>query len=88
MKAILGIWVNGRWREDAVAENALLMDYLRDGLGLTGTKQGCDGGECGACTVLVDGEPRLACSTLAHSVAGRRVETIEGLARDGSLSPI
>lgn len=88
MKAILGIWVNGRWREDAVAENALLMDYVRDGLGLTGTKQGCDGGECGACTVLVDGEPRLACSTLAHSVAGRRVETIEGLARDGSLSPI
>ena len=75
-------------REDAVAENALLMDYLRDGLGLTGTKQGCDGGECGACTVLVDGEPRLACSTLAHSVAGRNVETIEGLARDGSLSPI
>ena len=56
MKAILGIWVNGRWREDAVAENTLLMDYLRDGLGLTGTKQGCDGGECGACTVLVDGE--------------------------------
>ncbi|MBL8488701.1 MAG: 4-hydroxybenzoyl-CoA reductase subunit gamma [Rhodocyclaceae bacterium] len=88
MKTILAIRVNGRWREDAVAENALLMDYLRDGLGLTGTKQGCDGGECGACTVLVDGEPRLACSTLAHSVAGRNVETIEGLARDGSLSPI
>jgi len=83
---MLGIWINGRWREDAVADNALLTDYLRDGLGLTGTKEGCDGGECGACTILVDDEPRLACSTLAHSVAGRRVETVESLARDGNLS--
>jgi 4-hydroxybenzoyl-CoA reductase subunit gamma len=88
MKRILGLWINGRWREEAVAENALLLDYLRDGLGLTGTKQGCDGGECGACTVLVDNEPRLACSTLAHSLAGRRVETVEGLATDGNISPL
>jgi len=67
----------GKWRPhaDAVAENALLVDYLRDTLGLTGTKQGCDGGECGACTVLVDGEPRLACNTLPRSVAGRRATT-------------
>ena len=86
MKRILGLWINGRWREEAVAENALLLDYLRDGLGLTGTKQGCDGGECGACTVLVDNEPRLACSTLAHSVVGREVETIEGLSHAGNLS--
>lgn len=86
MKKILGISVNGRWREDAVADNTLLIDYLRDALGLTGTKQGCDGGECGACTVLVDDEPRLACCTLAHSVAGRRVETIESLAHKGNLS--
>jgi len=86
MKRILGLWINGRWREEAVAENALLLDYLRDGLGLTGTKQGCDGGECGACTVLVDNEPRLACSTLAHSLAGRRVETVEGLATEGNIS--
>ena len=88
MKRILGLWINGRWREEAVAENALLLDYLRDGLGLTGTKQGCDGGECGACTVLVDNEPRLACSTLAHSLAGHRVETVEGLATDGNISPL
>ena len=88
MKRILGLWINGRWREEAVAENALLLDYLRDGLGLTGTKQGCDGGECGACTVLVDNEPRLACSTLAHSLAGRRVETVEGLATEGNISPL
>ena len=86
VKSILRITVNGRLREDAVAESALLLDYLRDTAGLTGTKQGCDGGECGACTVLVDGRPRLACSTLAHSVAGREVETVEGLARDGRLS--
>ena len=86
MKRILGLWINGRWREEAVAENALLLDMLRDVLGLTGTKQGCDGGECGACTVLVDSEPRLACSTLAHSVAGRQVETVEGLATEGNIS--
>ncbi len=86
MKRILGLWINGRWREEAVAENALLLDYLRDGLGLTGTKQGCDGGECGACTVLIDDQPRLACSTLAHSVAGRRIETVEGLATEGNIS--
>jgi 4-hydroxybenzoyl-CoA reductase subunit gamma len=86
VKSMLKISVNGRPREDAVAENALLIDYLRDTLGLTGTKQGCDGGECGACTVLVDNVPRLACSTLAHSVAGRHVETIEGLASEGQMS--
>jgi 4-hydroxybenzoyl-CoA reductase subunit gamma len=86
MKSVLRITVNGRAREDAVAANALLLDYLRDGLGLTGTKQGCDGGECGACTVLVDGRPRLACCTLAHSVADGTVETIEGLAHNGRLS--
>ncbi len=86
MKSILRMTVNGRPREDAVAENALLLTYLREQLGLGGTKQGCDGGECGACTVLVDGRPRLACITLAHSVAGSEVETIEGMATGGRLS--
>ena len=85
-KRLLTLQVNGRAREDAVADHTLLIDYLREQLGLTGTKQGCDGGECGACTVLVDGRPRLACSTLAHQVAGKRVETIEGLASQGQLS--
>ncbi|MEN9396919.1 MAG: hypothetical protein RLZ81_1449 [Pseudomonadota bacterium] len=85
-KRLLTLQVNGREREDAVADHTLLIDYLREQLGLTGTKQGCDGGECGACTVLVDGRPRLACSTLAHQVAGKRVETIEGLASQGQLS--
>lgn len=83
---LLSIVVNGRHREDAVADEALLVDYLRDTAGLTGTKQGCDGGECGACTVLVDGLPRLACLTLAASCAGARVETIEGLAQAGRMN--
>lgn len=86
MKSLLCLTVNGRQREDAVAENTLLIDYLREQLGLTGTKQGCDGGECGACTVLVDDKPRLACCTLAHSLAGSRIDTIEGGAANGGLS--
>ena len=85
-KRLLTMTVNGREREDAVANQTLLVDYLRNTVGLTGTKQGCDGGECGACTVLVDGEPRLACITLAASVAGRTVETIENLAHQGRMS--
>ena len=85
-KRILTLNVNGRAREDAVADSTLLLDYLRDMVGLTGTKQGCDGGECGACTVLVDGAPQLACITLAARCEGRNVETIEGLATDGHMS--
>ncbi len=88
MKSILCLTVNGRAREDAVANNTLLYDYLREDVGLTGPKMGCDGGECGACTVLVDGVPRLSCITLAHGCAGRHVETIESLARDGQLSAL
>ena len=83
---LLRLEVNGRMREVAAPDSALLLEVLRDTLGLTGTKQGCDGGECGACTVLVDGEPRLACITLAASMAGRSVETIESLAVDGRMS--
>jgi 4-hydroxybenzoyl-CoA reductase subunit gamma len=85
-KRLLSITVNGRAREDAVAPSTLLVDYLRTTVGLTGTKQGCDGGECGACTVLVDGAPRLACITLAASCEGRHVETIEALSADGRMS--
>ena len=86
MKSILHLTVNGQPREDAVSDNLLLLDYLREVIGLTGTKQGCDGGECGACTVLVDGGPRLACITLAARCAGAEVETIEGLSKNGRLS--
>jgi 4-hydroxybenzoyl-CoA reductase subunit alpha len=85
-KRILTLNVNGRVREDAVADSTLLFDYLRDTAGLTGTKQGCDGGECGACTVLIDGQPRLACITLAAGCEGLCIETIESLATDGRMS--
>ena len=80
--------LNGRPRADAVADNVLLHDHLREAVGLTGTKTGCDGGECGACTVLVDGEARLSCLTLAAAVEGRTVETIESLAPGGRLALI
>ena len=80
--------LNGRPRMDAVPDNILLLDYLRETVGLTGTKTGCDGGECGACTVLVDDKPRLSCLTLAASVAGRRVDTVESLGDDGRLSAV
>jgi 4-hydroxybenzoyl-CoA reductase subunit gamma len=80
--------VNDRPREDLVEDNLLLIDYLRGRRGLTGAKRGCDGGECGACTVLVDGEPRLACLTLTVSCEGRRIETIEAQAAGGELSPL
>ena len=85
-KRILSLTVNGRQREDAVADHTLLLDYLREALQLTGTKRGCDGGECGACTVLVDGAPQLACITLAARCAGRHIETIEALSADGRMS--
>ena len=86
MKSILTLTVNGRAREDLVTDGMLLVDYLREVVGLTGTKRGCYGGECGACTVLVDDQPRLACSTLALQMHGRRVETIEGLTIGGRMS--
>ncbi len=85
-KRLIRIKVNGRWREDAVADGALLVDYLRDVAGLTGVKTGCDGGECGACTVLLDGEAVPACLTLAVRCEGRAIETIEGLATQGRPS--
>ena len=88
MARLLEFTLNGRPRLDAVADNLLLLDYLREQAGLTGTKTGCDGGECGACTVLVDDAPRLSCLTLAAGVAGRRVDTIESLAHDGRLSAV
>ena len=85
---LLKLKVNGRVREIAAAHSALLLDVLRDTLGLTGSKQGCDGGECGACTVLIDGQPRLACLTLAATVEDLSIETIEGQVRGGALSPL
>ncbi len=80
--------LNGRKRRLDVEPNELLLNLLRDELGLTGTKYGCGIGVCGACTVLLDGEPILSCLTLAVEVDGKTVETIEGLGRGGRLDPV
>ncbi len=88
MSGVLTLTLNGRERTDAVAGNVLLLDYLREMVGLTGTKTCCDGGECGACTVLVDDVPVLSCLCLANAVAGRRVETVEALSENGRLAPV
>ncbi|MCZ6533557.1 MAG: 2Fe-2S iron-sulfur cluster-binding protein [SAR324 cluster bacterium] len=88
MKALLHITVNGIARQEAVAGNLLLIEFLRDNLGLTGTKMGCDGGDCGACTVLVDGRATLSCLTLAATLEGSQVTSVEGLAAEGVLDAI
>ena len=88
MKRMIRLRINGKEHEDLVAASTLLIDYLRDHRGLTGTKQGCDGGECGACTVLVDGHARPSCITLAAQCDGCEIETIEGQARGGRLTPL
>jgi 4-hydroxybenzoyl-CoA reductase subunit gamma len=88
MATIVEFTLNGRKRADAAPGNRLLLDHLRETAGLTGTKTGCDGGECGACTVLVDDKPTLSCLTLAASVAGRRVDTVESLVHGGALSAV
>lgn len=75
----LHLTVNGRPVAADAPDDQTLLDFLRDGVGLTGTKRGCDRGECGACTVHVDGEPTLACLALVHGCAGQSVRTIEGL---------
>lgn len=80
--------VNGCELERAVAPNQTLLDLLRNDLGLTGTKQGCGEGDCGACVVLLDGLPVNACLVLALEAEGRSVETIEGVEVDGELHPV
>jgi xanthine dehydrogenase YagT iron-sulfur-binding subunit len=80
--------VNGADRELRLDARVTLLDALRDALGLTGTKKGCDQGACGACTVLLDGRRVLSCLTLAAQCDGCEVTTIEGLARDGELHPV
>jgi carbon-monoxide dehydrogenase small subunit len=84
----LALVVNGDAVRVAVPAERTLLELLRYDLGLTGSKQGCDKGDCGACTVLVDGEPILACITLAVSVDGRAVETVESLAKGQKLHPV
>jgi aerobic-type carbon monoxide dehydrogenase small subunit (CoxS/CutS family) len=80
--------VNGEDAPVSFAPYKTLLEVLREDLGLTGTKHGCELGECGACTVLLDGEPVLSCLALALECEGRRIETIEGLARGADLHPL
>jgi aerobic-type carbon monoxide dehydrogenase small subunit (CoxS/CutS family) len=87
-KVQLELKVNGEAHEASFAPYKTLLEVLREDLGLTGTKHGCELGECGACAVLVDGEPQLSCLTLALECGGRSVETIEGLARGPDLHPL
>jgi aerobic-type carbon monoxide dehydrogenase small subunit (CoxS/CutS family) len=89
VERLLTLEVNGQSRRVDVAPQETLATTLRYKLGLTGAKLGCDRAECGACTVLVDDVPRYSCSVLTHSVRGRRITTIEGLAApDGTLHPV
>ena len=84
----LNLSVNGETAEVSFAPYKTLLEVLREDLALTGTKHGCELGECGACAVLVDGEPQLSCLVLAVECAGRNVETVEGLARGAELHPL
>ncbi len=84
----VSVTVNGRVYERDVAEHRTLLGFLRDDLGLTGTKEGCAAGECGACTVFLDGETVNSCMVLAVEADGATVATIEGEAHDGQLSQI
>jgi carbon-monoxide dehydrogenase small subunit len=88
VKEQIRLRVNGRDHDLLVEPHRTLLEVLRDGLGLTGTKHNCLAGECGACTVLIDGKPVLSCLTLAVSVQDMEITTIEGLARGNNLHPI
>jgi aerobic-type carbon monoxide dehydrogenase small subunit (CoxS/CutS family) len=89
VERLITLNVNGQERRVDVMKQETLAMTLRYKLGLTGTKLGCDRAECGACTVLVDDVPRYSCSVLTHSVRGRKITTIEGLAAaDGTLHPV
>jgi carbon-monoxide dehydrogenase small subunit len=87
-KHTITLVVNGQTEELLVPSNMTLLHALRDQLGMTGTKNGCEAGECGSCTVLVDGEPVNSCLVLAVELNGREITTIEGLSSNGKLTPL
>lgn len=87
-KVLRRLRLNGAPVECAFQPNKTLLEVLREDLGLTGTKHGCELGQCGACTVLIDGEPQLACLILAVECENREIQTIEGVAKDGRLHPL
>jgi carbon-monoxide dehydrogenase small subunit len=87
-KQLVTLNVNGEELELAVAPHHTLLEVLREDAGLTGTKHGCEQGECGLCTVLIDGLPEFSCLTLAIEAQGCEIRTVEGLARGGELHPL
>lgn len=88
MREVLELRINGENHAVATEPNVTLQEVLREQLGLTGTKKGCDTGECGACTVLMDAKPVSSCLVLAVEASGKEIVTIEGLAREGDLHPL
>ncbi len=88
MKTVITCEVNGEPREALADSRDTLLELLRDRLGLTGTKEGCGNGNCGSCTVLMDGAPVCACLVLAGEVEGARITTIEGVAKGNTLHPV
>ncbi len=87
-KQLFRLMVNGERREVASYPSRTLLEVLREDLGLTGAKHGCEVGECGTCTVLLDGKPALSCLLLPAELDGREITTIEGLSRGGHLDPL
>jgi len=88
LKRVITLNVNGERHELLVNTNQTLLDILREQLGLVGTKKGCDSGACGACTVIIDGNPVLSCMTLAVRCQNKNIMTIEGLSANGQLHPL
>lgn len=88
MEHVINLRINGEPYEISVRPNMTLLDFLREKVGFTGTKKGCDTGQCGACTVLLDGKPINSCLVLAVDANGRELLTIEGLAKNGQLHPL
>jgi len=88
MRTLIHLHINGEQHELAVQPHHTLLEVLREDLGLTGTKHGCELGECGACTVLIDGQPILSCLTLPLEVQSAEITTIEGLEQHGVLHPL
>ena len=87
-KKLIRLTINNKTYEEAVAPNQTLVDLLRNQLGLTGTKKGCELGDCGSCTVILDGKPVNSCLVLACQADGKAITTIEGVASDAGLHPI
>ncbi len=88
MKKLINLTVNNEHHEVWTSPHKTLLEVLREDLQLTGTKHGCELGECGACTVIIDGEPLLSCLVLPSEVEGCQIETVEGLAQHGKPHPL